>query len=190
MIVGDTSVFAIESGISQAYERPSLRALGFFVIHIAGHCYGEHSPEATMLANSFDEVNKRLSNRGQHTAFFADDNAGKIADSISRALYADEQEGEQFFGISQPTFRHMIYSHDLLWAPDGDAAFEDGSCVLQFDIEDRVRLIAFKKGENYFHSSASLSDAWLPAETFYKVLGQWRHDFEAEWASIPKRVTS
>jgi hypothetical protein len=190
VIVGDASIFAIESGITQAYERPSLRALGFFVIHVAGHRYGVHTPDATMLANSFDEVKERFSNRAQHTAFFAGDSAGKIADCISRALYAEEQEGEQFFGMTQPDFRHMIHSHDLLWAPDGDAAFDDGSYVLQFDVEDRVRLIAFRRGEGCFHIPASLSDAWIPADTFYGVLRQWHHDFEAEWASTPKILTT
>jgi hypothetical protein len=143
-----------------------------------------------MLANSFDEVKKRFSNRGQHTAFFSGENADRIAACIIQALYAAEQEGEQFFGIPQPDFRHMIYSHDLLWAPDGDAAFDDGSYVLQFDAEERVRLIAFKRAEGYFHNPASLSDAWIPAETFYSVLRQWHHDFEAEWASMPKILTA
>ena len=34
MIVGDPSIFAIESGITKAYERPSFLALGFFVLHV------------------------------------------------------------------------------------------------------------------------------------------------------------
>ena len=33
----------------------------------------------------------------------------------------------------------------LVSAPDGDEAFDDGSYVLQFDVGDRVRLIAFKR---------------------------------------------
>src|SRR5882762_10341514 len=56
MTAGQTSIFAVESEITQAFERPSLRGLGFFVIHIMGRCYGIKYPDATMLANSFDEV--------------------------------------------------------------------------------------------------------------------------------------
>jgi hypothetical protein len=51
-------------------------------------------------------------------------------------------------GISQAYeqvgLRDMIYSRHILWAPDGDAAFDDGSYILQFDVDERVRLIAFK----------------------------------------------
>jgi immunity protein 42 of polymorphic toxin system len=36
MIVGNPSIFAIESQITKAYESLSMRALGFFVVHIGG----------------------------------------------------------------------------------------------------------------------------------------------------------
>jgi hypothetical protein len=38
----------------------------------------------------------------------------------------------------------MIYLTRVAWAPDGDATFDDGTCILQLDIGDLVRLIAFK----------------------------------------------
>jgi hypothetical protein len=44
MTIGDTSIFAIESEITRAFERPSWRGLGFFVIHVAGQRYGIKSP--------------------------------------------------------------------------------------------------------------------------------------------------
>ena len=65
MIVG-TDTFAIESGISEAYEHPSLRGLGFFQIRLAGIAYGVRSMDATLLACSFDEVAKRVRDRGTH----------------------------------------------------------------------------------------------------------------------------
>ena len=46
-----------------------------------------------------------------------------------------------------------------MWAPDGDEPFDDASYVLQFDVKDRVRLIAFKSSEGYLHDPATLSDA-------------------------------
>jgi hypothetical protein len=58
MIVGDPSVFAIESEITRAYERLSFRALGYFVIYVCGRSYGVRAPDATMLACSFDAVEK------------------------------------------------------------------------------------------------------------------------------------
>jgi hypothetical protein len=187
MIVGQPTIFAIESGMTQAYDRLSLRGLGFFVIHVGGLRYGVCSPDATMLANSCDAVNDRIDHRGEHTAPFATEpDAGIIADALRHALYADDQEREVFFGIAQPQFSKLIYSKQIMWAPDGDAAFNDGSYVLQFDTIDQVRLIAFRCGENGLHDPATLRDVWLPADEFYDVLQAWSIAFEDEWAAMPK----
>jgi hypothetical protein len=70
--------------------------------------------------------------------------------------------------------------------PDGDEAFDDGSFVLQFDVQDRVRLIAFRSGAGYVHDPDTLSDVWLPADDFYRVLEQWHQAFDREWAAMPK----
>ena len=52
MMIGDPGISAIESEITQAYEPVSVRAMGFFVIHMGGRCYGVRRPDATMLARS------------------------------------------------------------------------------------------------------------------------------------------
>jgi hypothetical protein len=121
MIVGDTGTFAIESGMLQSYSRPSLRALGLFVIHVGGLRYGVSESAATLMANSFEEVRNRIARRGLHAAPFSDE-------------------------------------PDLCWASDGDEAFDDGSYILPFDLRERVRLIAFKCGENGLHAPPSLRD--------------------------------
>ena len=187
MIIGNPLIFAIESNITRAYEQLGLRALGFFVIHVMGRCYGVKSPDATMLANSFDEVGERIAQRGLYNASFAmEANAGEIAVAVSRALYTDCNEGELFFGIPEPQFTGTVYSNHHLWAPDGDEAFDDGSYVLQFDVENRVRLIAFSRGADSLFDPASLHDAWLAADDFYGILQNWRDSFESEWTSLPK----
>lgn len=191
MLVGDSKLFAIESGITKAYERLSFRALGYFVIHIAGQRYGVLAPDATMLACSFDEVERRIARRGLHTAPFASQiDGGKIADAYRDAIYAPDQEAKRFFGITQPEFRELIYSNHLAWAPDGDEAFDDWSHVLQFDLGNRVRLIGFRSlDEGYHHDPSTLADVWLSADAFYKTLQQWRDSFDAEWRGstrIPK----
>ena len=68
MITGNINTFAIESIITQAYERLSFRALGCFVIHIEGLRYGVYETDASMLACSYDEVKRRLADRGSHIA--------------------------------------------------------------------------------------------------------------------------
>src|SRR6478672_7257374 len=149
MIVGTPSVFAIESSISRAYERLSLRALGFFIIHIGGRSYGRRTPDSTMLACSYDEVERRITRRGRHSVpFGAETDGAKIANAFRAVLYSDSPQGN-YFGLPFLTFRDMLQSSHIVWAPDGDEAFDDGSYILQFDIDDNVRLIAFKSGQDY-----------------------------------------
>jgi hypothetical protein len=188
MMVGNESQFAVESCISKAYARLSFRALGFFVIHIRGKRYGVSKPDATLLACSFDEIVRRIARRGMHTApFVTGEEAGTIADSYCNAIYGSGQEQKRFFGIPHSEFRRLVHANRLAWAPDGDAAFDDGSHVLHFDIRERVRLIAFRccfGGCN--HDPTSLSDIWLGSDEFYDVLERWRAGFEAEWVQMPK----
>jgi Immunity protein 42 len=188
MLIGDPLRFAIESGITQAYERLSFRALGFFAIHICGCCYGRCTPDATMLACSFDEVQRRVVGRGSHTASFSSEpDGGKIADAFRDASYAPDQEHENFFGIPQPQFAKIFNVNKIVWAPDGDKAFDDGSYVLHFDVGRRSRLIGFNsRTEDYHHNPNTLRDLWLEGDEFYSVLERWRQEFEAEWKAAPK----
>lgn len=190
MIVGDTRIFAIESGITNAYEQLSLLGLGFFVIHIGGYRYGVYEPEATLLANSLDEVKNRIARRGLHTAPFATEpEAIRVADAFRQALYGDEPQ-DSYFDLSYTDFTGLFASHDLMWAPDGDEAFDDGSYILQFDVGSRVRLIGFRSGEQGLADPSTVRDVWIEAETFYGVLDQWRSAFESAWAKMPKRKLS
>ena len=185
MLVGDPAVFAIESGITKAYKRLGFRALGYFLIYIGGICYGRRSPDSTMLACSFDEVGRRLHSRGRHVAPFASEKAGAIASAFRNAVYEEEQM-ESYFGIALPVFKEMMYSKEIVWAPDGDEAFDDGSYVLQFDLHDRVRLIGFKSTKSGSYDSATLRDVYLSTNEFYACLRNWKDAFEHEWASLPK----
>jgi hypothetical protein len=180
MTVGNTSLFAIESEITRAFERPWWRGLGFFVIHIAGQSYGIKSPGQTMLACSFDQVGSRITGRGTHQAPFAEAAAIDIANAYTSAVYLDSDRNQTYFGMSVTEFTKTLYSKSLAWAPDGDEAFDDGSYVLQFDVGDRVRLIAFKRAESLV-DPASVREVWLSSDTFYDVLREWKDAFLAEW---------
>ncbi len=186
MIAGETSIFAIESEITQAFERLSQRGLGFFVIHVMGRRYGIKSPDATMLAVSFDEVGRRISGRGNHKASFSEADAAEIANAYTSALYLDHDENDTYFGFSEARFTEIIKSSRLVWAPDGEEGFDDSSYVLQFDVDDRVRLVAFTRPDGLV-DPASLREVWLAADSFYEILRQWRERFIAEWESLPKQ---
>ncbi|WP_010587137.1 Imm42 family immunity protein [Schlesneria paludicola] len=187
MIVGDPSVFAIESHIACAYERLSALALGFFVIIIDGRVYGVRQNKATMLACSFQEVISRLKNRGQHRVSVATDaRAADIADDFRNAVYNDDELNANT-GVPLPEYSRILHNARAVWAPDGDEAFDDGSYVLQFDVDERVRLIAFKtKGR--LHDPSTLSDIWISADYYYSVLKTWSLGFQEEWSALPKKA--
>ncbi|MDG4558489.1 MAG: Imm42 family immunity protein [Candidatus Contendobacter sp.] len=190
MLVGNPSTFAIESSITQPYERPSQRALGFFVLHVGGKSYGVRSPEATLLACSFDAVRRRIARRGKHCVVFGSEpNAAKIVDAVQAAMYDEDRQGESFFGMSADELREALSSNEIVWAPDGDAAFDDGGHVLQFDQGDRVRLIAFRNTGNPDNVLRMVAEAWIGADEFYGLLDNWQSTFEAEWAAALKLAT-
>jgi hypothetical protein len=187
MIVGDPSRFALESEITHAYEQPSQRALGFFAIHVGGRCYGIRAWDATMLATVFDGVSRRVAMRGRHAApNVCNANGEALATAFSRAIYVDHEPEELFFGMRDADFQMLLNSANLEWTADGDEGFDDGSCVLQFDIEAEVRLVAFSRATNPILDPNSLREVWIPADEFYVILQNWHDRFLAEWASFPK----
>lgn len=187
MIVGDPSVLAIESSITQPYERLSSRALGFFIIHVDGKSYGVRSPEATLLASSFDAVRRRIARRGGHRAVFGSEpNAAELATAVQAAMYDEDRQDDNFFGMSADVLRDVLASNEIVWAPDGDAAFDDGGHVLQFDQGDKVRLIAFKNASPQENIASTLAQIWMDAGQFYELLDRWQRLFEAEWVAALK----
>jgi hypothetical protein len=182
VIVGKPGVFAIESRISSWHEEVSRRALGLFVVYLNGLRYGVFEQNASFLACSFDEVGRRIAQRGQHVCDFASEShPATIAEAFSKALYADGEDANMFFGIPRPTFCELLSARDLLWAPDGDQAFDDGSYIIQFDIADRVRLIGFRREDNGAVNQATLRDVWLDANDYYEILQQWHQEFHKSW---------
>jgi hypothetical protein len=116
MIIGNPAQFAIEFGISMMSEKASIGAIGFFNIHISECRYGLHDVDSTAIACSFDEVERRISQRGTHTASFSTEpDAGLIAESLRNALYSEEGR-ESYFGLPIAVFSDLIYRNHLLWA--------------------------------------------------------------------------
>jgi hypothetical protein len=187
MIIGDPEKFAIESVITEAYEYPGFKALGYFVIHVGGRSFGVKRSDATLLACSFDEVGRRIAGRGSHIPFFPiDSSAGKIANAFIRAGYAICDDSERFFEMEATQFNKAIFARRLEWAPDGDAAFDDGSFVLHVEDQQKVRLIAYVNTPDYLYDPETLREVWLSSDDFYEVLQNWRDRFEAKWRAAPK----
>lgn len=187
VIVGDPTVFAIESSITQPYSSLGQRALGYFIIHLGGSEYGVRSPDATLLACSFDAVQRRIARQGTHSISFGlEADAAKIVEAFRAATYDEGRQEERFFGMSCDEFRDTLASSEIGWAPDGDAAFDDGSHVLQFDCGNRVRLIAFKNEDSFDDVVRTLAEVWVSSDEFYGLLKKWQFGFEIEWAAALK----
>lgn len=182
LICGNPDIFAIESSITEAFENPGQRALGYFLIEVSGKSYGVRSPAATLLACSFDAVGRRLKRRGSHCLPFNTDlSAAQIVDTVRGAIYDEHRQNDTFFGLSADQFNSVLTANEVIWAPDGDAAFDDGGHVLQFDRGDMVRLIAFRNAADSRVVIESTSEAHLTADEFYHILRSWYHAFETEW---------
>ena len=187
MIVGNRTVFAIESEILHAFSAPSLMGIGYFAIHINGLSYGVVKEDATMLACSLHEVENRLNLMGKHefTLLETCDSLTMIK-AIRDGLYLNYDEGAMYFGIPSLQFAEQIYAKNIIWAPDGDEAFDDSSYVLQFDLGGQVRLIGFKCSNDPYIDNGTLSDVVLDADLYYGILRDWRDSFMKEWQRLPK----
>lgn len=189
MLVGNKEVFAIESEIEEAYYTISLRALGFFVIYIGGKRYGLRKPDATMLAISHGEVVERIHRCGTHSVPFLDSaNAREIAEAVQGAIYGDD-ETRKYFGHDAEEFYNSLKKNGVIWAPGGDAAFDDGGNVLQFDQPNgKVRLIGFLNVEEHGEFISSITETYMEADSFYGILEQWAKSFVSEW-EFSEKVT-
>jgi hypothetical protein len=190
MMIGNPLKFAIESEITQPSERSSQMALGFFVIDVMGRSYGVREPNATTLGASFNEVGRRITGRGSHSLpVVMEADAGSVATAFRRATYGEREEDELFFGMAADQFRDAIYSNHLVWAPDGDEAFDDGSYVLQVESRNQVRLIAFVGTPDFLYDPDSLRDLRLSGDEFYTVLQDWHDGFNDEWKSSLSKLS-
>jgi hypothetical protein len=136
-----------------------------------------------MLACSFDEVNERLQRRGTHSVpFLSEISAALIAEAFLDAGYR-ETDRTDYFGASRRGLLDSLYANEIVWAPDGDEAFDDGSYILHFDIENRVRLIAFTNGPTNTDMLMTVSETWLESDLFYGILARWSELFLGEWKS-------
>lgn len=188
MIVGTPEVFALESVMTQANPRPSLRGLGYFRIHVSGKAFGRCEPDATMLANSYDAVLERLARRGAHTLpLFEEQDADAIADAVNTAIFGNVPATWSSVGARRDELASAIHASRIVWAPDGDAAFDDGSRVLQLDLTNKSRVIGFCVGDQGEVDPSSVREVRLPSADFYEVLREWSDQFNREWLARTAR---
>ncbi len=186
MLIGDTSMFAVESGLTVAWESRRWRGAGWFILHVGGREYGLRRNDAASLGCHLLNLKEQIARRGIHVAPFAEEpDAHKIAFAFRHSVYAEESH-DIYLGLPALELSRISSSSDLLGLTNGQEAFDDGSEVLQFDIGGRVRLIAYTSRKGWAHDPETLRDTWLPADAFYGVLQRWVNAFESEWSAMPK----
>jgi len=185
MLIGNPAIFAIESFINKVYPGRGCVALGYFVIHIASHVYGVRSPEASMLGCSLDAVQRRIEQRGCHLLPSASNfEASVIAESAHNAIYSDYPR-DRLLDMAREDFTESLYKREIVWAPDGDEAFDDSSHIIQIDEGDRARIIAFVNDENIESLLETVSEIYIPQDDFYAILEEWLRAFETELKNFP-----
>lgn len=186
--VGDTKTFAIHTVITQAFRRRSLLAIGCMGIFIQGRRYGLEELDASMLACSYDAIVEIVRDRGTHVWPFCRLTASAIAEAYQAAIYAPNDDDVDILGIRCEEFAEAIYQSRITWIPDGDAAFDDGSRVLQMDLASCVRLVAFKSSpRGKLYDSTTLTDLMMPAAQYYDTLTAWIRAFDKKWEYLPKQ---
>lgn len=190
MLVGSKDRLAIESVITAVLPSLSERALGYFVIYVGGRLFGVKRPDASLLACSFEEVIGRLRRRGSHQVpLLSGLSAPVIVEAFLNAVYRDRPLAS-YLGLTKSEFISVIDAARIQWAPDGDAAFDDGSYVLQLDVEDEVRVIAFQNMEIPADTACSIAEQRIDGDVFYGVLREWSAHFISDWSDQVRDGTS
>jgi len=170
VIVGRIEDFALESEISVPLEGVSQQGLGFFLVHVAGTQFGVRDPQATLLGCSVGAIEERLAMRGLHRSErLSSLGAGELADAYLSSFYG-EADGHT-------RLRNDFLESNVIWCPDGDAAFDDGSHILQFDQGELVRILAFR---NEIDGPADLVDRTISADEYYSILRTWLSEFRGD----------
>jgi len=187
ILIGDKRRFAIETGFAPQSGRKIATVYGLFRIWIDGLGYGIDQEDATCLANSYEWLKYRLDNRG--TFVGVDWSNKSVQEILGSARY-------EIYGRIGATAESCEPFRRLMMAPDGDEAFDDGSTIIQFDVNNVVRLVAGRTSamnsvealdratyrDEYSRllrwEPGTLRDITFDADVFYDTIRQWLSAFE------------
>ncbi len=170
---GKPEQFAIRTRISEFYPSNSLLALGSYTLFINGEAFGLIADDATTLGSAFRETKRRSADAGKHVATFSSEPDGrKLISIINDARNGENVSGKSFYGMDVECFINALRDSRSGWHWYCSEAFDDGSCVWQFDCDGGVRLIA--------QNGYVFRDVVIPASQFYGVLRDWVTQFERE----------
>ncbi len=173
IVVGTKSRFAVETCVSAVFPENRNSLLGYFVIHILGQRYGVYEPDASMLGNSIDVVLSLIENEGFHKLSIAKDFPAETFVRWYMRCFSEYDTPEQrMLGNTGSNLWDEFKRNEILWAPDGDEAFDDGSHVFVLDYESTVRLIGCTY-RDYQPIEGTVESVMLERSEFYGILRQW-----------------
>lgn len=179
-IVGDSTVFSIEYNIDEVFPEPSLIALGYFAFHIGNQIYGVRKSNTTMLACSLEGIKLRIKDRGKHFSELQNFSANELVSAYRAIFYEGLLPNTSISDLDPLVIEAQFLKKNIVMAPDGDAAFDDGGHVFQFDCGDKVRLVSFINSDESAELSNSIVDITLDEENFYGILDRWIKTFETD----------
>lgn len=173
------SKFVIGFEISKVFPEPSLVALGCMSITINGVQYGVADKDASFLACSRDAIEQRIEEAGSFLAPEIDEmDAAELAKCVLIGRYADSESIESLRYNRSKNIYQYVCENQILWIPDGDSAFDDGSHILHMDAHNgKVRLVGWKKDGEISIREDTLQDLWLESSIFYGELSNWLKRF-------------
>lgn len=181
MIDVHTALFGIQTHIEAIHADPFPMALGYHRFRVGSNWYGSTEPDATALGCSRSAIAERLQRRGQHVYNALGE---QEPDALMNAWMVSEY-GKDYApwtpvaGMGREELNDAIHSSHALMAPDGDAAFDDGSQILQFDVGEAVQLVAARlTGEVGWPVAVDLVGIRIPASEFYDCLADWLRQFD------------
>ena len=73
-----------------------------------------------------------------------------------------------------------LHLANVVWAPDGDEAFDDDSHILHLDLDQSVRLIGFRTPDDYHSRVRDVTEVVVSENEFYDTLANWLVRFTAD----------
>ncbi len=176
---GRSDYFSINCYIHDIADSKSASVFGCFFLYINGIRYGKCAPEVTYLDLSYDGIVERLQWRGRNRCTVLEDADLQTVLSMHRTCMWPAADGGEWRGMPMERVARQVVNSGVILAPDGDAAFGDGSQVYQVDLDDgQVDLFAFKHRDDPAAEFADQTSLRLSSNGFYDALEEFALWFE------------
>lgn len=183
--IGDKNKFAIELSFDDFYNDDWV-AFGSFRMFLNGFAYGLKGRGTTYFYLIVVELRKLIEENIMKKNFFSGYSDKEIIDGYLTTfqLTEEERKGKSFLGLD---FNHLVDSfYDF--REHTEMAFNDGSCVLMFRDESKVKLLGFKNP--FGNKIRNLNSVDISREEFDRIIKNTLDTILAERAKAIKNGTA